>query len=394
MAEPLQRDDPTAGSSTDHPQDVIALCLSGGGYRAMLFHVGALWRLDQAGLLRRLALVSSVSGGSIANGWLALAWTALTAPGADFAKILVAPLRKMASTSVGYGTIALGLITGSVNKRVAATYDDTLFGGRTLQDLPDAPLFIFTAANLQTGALWHFAKESMGDYKVGRIMAPEVSIARAVAASSAFPPLLSPAIFEPDASRFVPRDPAQAFADPKYRSRVVLADGGVYDNLGLEPVIKRARCVLVSDGGAPFATKPAPGIGWVSQTLRVLFCEDHQVRALRKRDLIDRYQLNTDLQAAGIDPKSERSFRALARAGTYWGITTHVADYPVKGGLPCPPEKTERLAHLPTTLIAMTDADQERLINWGYAVTDAAIRAHVDPTIAPATQWPYARGLD
>jgi len=47
------------------PQDGIALCLSGGGYRAMLFHLGALWRLNEAGCLPKLARVSNVSGGSI-----------------------------------------------------------------------------------------------------------------------------------------------------------------------------------------------------------------------------------------------------------------------------------------------------------------------------------------
>lgn len=46
----------------------MALCLSGGGPRAMVFHVGALWRLNEAGLLPRLDRVSSVSGGSITAG--------------------------------------------------------------------------------------------------------------------------------------------------------------------------------------------------------------------------------------------------------------------------------------------------------------------------------------
>ena len=47
-----------------HPTPGVALCLSGGGYRAMLFHLGALWRLNDAGLLRGLVRISSVSGGS------------------------------------------------------------------------------------------------------------------------------------------------------------------------------------------------------------------------------------------------------------------------------------------------------------------------------------------
>jgi len=33
----------------DNPEPGVALCLSGGGYRAMVFHVGALWRLNELG---------------------------------------------------------------------------------------------------------------------------------------------------------------------------------------------------------------------------------------------------------------------------------------------------------------------------------------------------------
>lgn len=51
------------------PVPGTGLCLSGGGYRAMLFHVGSLWRLNQAGFLPKLNRVSSVSGGSITAGF-------------------------------------------------------------------------------------------------------------------------------------------------------------------------------------------------------------------------------------------------------------------------------------------------------------------------------------
>ena len=52
------------GQSPREPEDGAALCLSGGGYRAMLFHVGALWRLYEAGRLQDIKRISSVSGGS------------------------------------------------------------------------------------------------------------------------------------------------------------------------------------------------------------------------------------------------------------------------------------------------------------------------------------------
>src|SRR6266576_3918755 len=59
------------------PRDGIALALSGGGYRAMLFHTGALIRLNELGLLRQLKRVSSVSGGSISAGYLGFVWKRL-----------------------------------------------------------------------------------------------------------------------------------------------------------------------------------------------------------------------------------------------------------------------------------------------------------------------------
>src|SRR5216684_627374 len=88
----LETDDSIA-----HPTPGVALCLSGGGYRAMLFHLGALWRLNQFGLLRGLVRISSVSGGSITAGVLGLKWKLLTFDGANTATnlepLVVQPIR-------------------------------------------------------------------------------------------------------------------------------------------------------------------------------------------------------------------------------------------------------------------------------------------------------------
>lgn len=48
------------GEKTEQAESGVALCLSGGGYRAMLFHAGAVLRLNEDGLLKRLERVSSV----------------------------------------------------------------------------------------------------------------------------------------------------------------------------------------------------------------------------------------------------------------------------------------------------------------------------------------------
>jgi len=70
--------EPAAGDALAQPKPGIALCLSGGGYRAMLFHLGTIWRLNELGILRKLDRVSSVSGGSITAGVLGFAWNKLT----------------------------------------------------------------------------------------------------------------------------------------------------------------------------------------------------------------------------------------------------------------------------------------------------------------------------
>jgi NTE family protein len=98
------KDMPVELISTDPPDDRTlagtALCLSGGGYRAMVFHTGVLWRLYEAGLLAKVDRISSVSGGSIIAGVLALAWKTLSfdpkRTPSDFVPQVVEPIRRMA----------------------------------------------------------------------------------------------------------------------------------------------------------------------------------------------------------------------------------------------------------------------------------------------------------
>jgi NTE family protein len=71
----MQSNGPAAGSASGNAG--IALCLSGGGFRATLFHLGTLRRLNEFGMLARLDVITSVSGGSILNGVLATRWPLL-----------------------------------------------------------------------------------------------------------------------------------------------------------------------------------------------------------------------------------------------------------------------------------------------------------------------------
>ena len=93
---------------------------------------------------------------------------------------------------------------------------------------------------------------------------------------------------------------------PPYTTNVVLSDGGVYDNLGLETAWKRYDTILVSDAGGKMQPEGEPKSDWARHAYRVLDLVDNQVRSLRKRQVIE-------------------SFRSKARKGAYWGIRTNIA---------------------------------------------------------------------
>jgi NTE family protein len=354
--------------STDEPAHGVALCLSGGGYRAMLFHVGVVWRLHDAGWLERLDRVSSVSGGSITAGALALAWPKLEAEGLEPA--FVAPLRALAGRTVDATSVIVGALTpDTISERVAKAYRRHLFGDATLQDLPDHPRFVINATSVQSGALFRFSKPFMADWRVGRVKNPTVPLADAVAASSAFPPVLSPFELDLRDCEWLDED-GNDLGHGEYRERAVLADGGVYDNLGLETAWKTCGTVLVSDAGGQMAAEPDPDHDWGRHLFRVLGVIDNQVRSLRKRQCVD-------------------AFKAKERHGAYWGIRSDVADYHLHDALPAPHEATMALATLSTRLARLDGVVQERLINWGYAACDAGMRSHVDRKLPAPAGYPY-----
>lgn len=374
LSSPVQFPEPDRARAG--PEVGMALCLSGGGYRAMLFHVGALWRLNEAGLLPSIKRISSVSGGSIVAGVLGLNWRKLefdeNGVSRRFGTVVVAPIQSLAQKTIDVPAVIGGmLLPGSISGRLAAAYKKHLFGDSTLQDLPDdPPRFVINATNVQSGALWRFMKPYMRDYRVGEVRSPRVELAFAVAASSAFPPVLSPVRLKLRTSDFSAPARGEDLHTEPYTTDVVLTDGGVYDNLGLETAWKRYDTILVSDGGLALQAEPKPGTDWLRHALRVYDLVDNQVRSLRKRQVI-------------------QSLKAGIRKGAYWGIGSDLADFQSPDSLPFPAERKAVLATIATRLKRLEPAIREELINWGYAVCDAAIRRHLNPSLPAPGGFPY-----
>jgi NTE family protein len=263
---------PTAGQETGpaigpdptgHFRDVpgqrrdIGLALSGGGFRAAAFHLGCLRALHDHDLLGRVQVVSGVSGGAL----LAALWAYGPAEFGAFDEQAVSLLRRglqgelarralqpvaltrdLASTA---WTLAAGTGRRLLPSRVtttgrlprlrrltrtdalAATLAARVFADRHLDAVTQPGLqVVLTACDLRTSNAVRFGSARSSCSPYGLITEP-VTVATAAAASAAFP-LLLPAMEQV----FTFRDRAGR----EHRQVVMLADGGVYDNLALTPL--------------------------------------------------------------------------------------------------------------------------------------------------------------
>lgn len=350
-----------------------ALALSGGGFRAALYHVGTVIRLNELGMLQEIERISSVSGGSITAGLLAARWDQLDFTGGVATNLdseFVEPIREFCRrsidvTTVGWGSILPGKSIGDV---LADTYDE-LFRGITLRELPDKPQFVFDATNVQTGRLFRMQKVRMADYSVGEIPNPAIRVAVAVAASSAFPPVLSPVHVATDPEDWLDMPGTSHFQNLAYKRVLTLMDGGAYDNLGLETVDDFAT-LIVSDAGAPFSMEGEASTLWPQQLMRALDIATDQARGLRKR------LLHAETQASG-------------RVYAYAGIDNDPMDYTAPRTLHVNRSVTEKLARLRTRLNEFSEEEQGRLINWGWYMTDIAVRTYVKKGAPAPSAWPY-----
>lgn len=296
---------------------MIALALSGGGTRAMAFHLGCFRALHDRGILDRVQAISSVSGGSV----LAACWAYRGEDFDAFDKHAVEVLRrgikgdivrevfgspeglKIIGTLLFTGTLSsvawiltfvvsrlrllLGLPTlpleralkaalrmlpvwGSLTTAFEAALSRQLFGGATVDRVRRPNLaVIINACDLTTGTAFRFGSGRSGGWRYGDVLGAAPTVAKAVAASAAFPILLPPLVetfeFEKKGER--------------HYHTVALTDGGVFDNLGvavlepgrahdhahIEPV---THLISLNAGGGQFDVSGSHPYWWVGRVAR------------------------------------------------------------------------------------------------------------------------------
>ena len=316
----------------------IVLCLSGGGFRATAYHLGACRRLYELGVLQHVDEIRAVSGGGFLAAALANALSGGTnLDDLDWELDVAGPVRAFLRKDLR--TLPI-LLTAPVNwawkaprLRLLERRVGQSLGRARMDKLPTHPRFVFLATDLLEGDLVALPNG---------ISADEWPIVRAAVVSASLPPLFGPMV-------------TRARSAPAEIRRVALADGGVWGNLGVSPrVLTSGRVVLVSDASYPLLPA-AGGTGlrfWLARALRV---------TVQRGDSALRYQMWLNdgvLQRFELWRISETTRR---------GETGHVPEHSIEEQpFELSPEAVGRIARIRTDLDRFTSGEVEVLENHGY----------------------------
>jgi NTE family protein len=439
----------------DRTDGKVGLCLSGGGFRAMLFHAGAVLRLIQLGVLGKVSVISAVSGGSIFAGLLATHWTALKSAGfSNYRSEILERCLNVATKSIDVKAVLIGLQPQRTPAQgVAELYLRKIWASPTgqreslfswdgkpilLGDLRslDGINFEFNATLLNDGKRWRASKDAIGSESFQKLGVPlasheirtkkqgrwaqllrkipadlailftnrdgeileqprEISLAEAIASSGAFPPILSPFIVQASkADRAGGKPPS------------IITDGGVYDNLGIQPAMG-CETILVSDGGGVFDEDTFIGlsvpffknVGIPFQLKRVFDVVDARSREQVRQWLFDRLAMESDPDMP--DALKKR----YARKTAYWMMDHDLRPFetfaakdvrtfwPPGDGLRVDPGIGRALARVQTRLSPMDRRLAMQIINLGYARCDSYVRMLCPELLAGgnvACEYPFA----
>lgn len=362
----------------------IGLALSGGGVRAIAFHAGVLRWLSESGTaLEDIAYISSVSGGSLFVG-LVLALNQLKWPTSkQYSQEILPRVRALLTEKSLQSSAIRNLLLRPTNWRyllsranVLAKTIESLWGVRAvMSDLPASPIWSINGTTGESGVRFRIKGSLLGDYTTGYATMPRLKLATAMAMSAAFPVGIGPLSMPTGGLRWHKRkswDNAQDVEDyvPPYKV-LHLYDGGLYDNLGIEPLFDAGRQelktqetvridrLIVSDASPPMYRKEIPSILDLRRLKRLIDITLSQVRALRVRAFVNyiRTQGKGMYLQIGVDAIS-----AIVRLGKPGSPIVES----LKGMSWLSGRDADNAAHYPTTLNRMQPADFDLLVRHGY----------------------------
>ncbi len=381
----------------------IGLSLSGGGSRAVAFHLGTLRALEDLKLLDEVDVISGVSGGSVMTalvGYTEAAFSEIDDSAVKFLhRGLVRPaLKKLLHPArlgsllwnfavVALPTLATDLMTWIANlvstffpgirsasnlvsrwswplrHRYSRTHvlADAIAGVVGTQNC-DAPTrqgkaIVFNACELRTGTAFRMSNERFGTWRYGWAPASELRVADAVTATAAYPPFLPPFDWTKSLERNGQTDTC----------RVIVTDGGVFENLGvsvMEPgrdlevsaISYNPDIIIASDAGAGQFTGKGVPISWTKRMTQVMSAVMRKVQDATKQRLHDHAKFG---RLDGF---------------VYAGLGQIDRRVPLKSANWV---DREEVIHYPTDFSAMSEENVRKLSGRGEAITRALVTQYL-----------------
>lgn len=375
----------------------ISLALSGGGFRATVFHLGVLARLAQEDHFKDVSLLSTVSGGSLCAG-LVYSLNGFQWPSSHVFLEGIEPQARHLLTTFD--------LQGSLIRRVFGTFwtiletraDDlsSLMQKHwkitaSLKELPSTPRWMINATCYETGKNWRFERFRMGDYLVGYTNDTDLPLSDALAASAGFPGLIGALELETSGRKWFQylehKDAFQKLTEPEEEDRwdkvpiqpryprVHLWDGGAYDNHGLEGIhdfkkgwSQRFGFLIVSDAAGRSGEEPyrkgIPALMRLSTGIMM-----NQVRSLRTRAIIERLE-NHSRQDQGVFLQTGNTCKQILENSGHADWLPKFCEGSMSD------EEVENAARMATVIRKLAPEEYEGLYHHGYEVADTTLCAY------------------
>lgn len=365
-------------------EETIGLALSGGGVRAAAFHSGVLQYLAEKNKLESVIHVSSVSGGSLFMG-LMLSCNKYQWPTSSgyIGDVLPKVRRQLTSTSLQRTAISR-LIFNPLNWRYVLSRANVLTQAIRsqwgidvpLSSLSSNPIWSINGTTAETGRRFRFKDGRMGDYELGYADVRDIPLASAMAVSAAFPGGIGPLFIKPSNFQWHKRETWES-TDGEILRKIPfeglhLYDGGLYDNLGMEPLFdmgkqafkpggsKAINYLIVADAGAALVRSAIPHPLNPMRFKRIADIALDQTRALRVRSFVSFLLRQPDsglyLQM-GANPV--QFIQQLGKSNP--DNQKRLLGYEWMGS-----DAVHRSATYPTTLCKMSDTDFQAISRHGY----------------------------
>lgn len=375
----------------------IALALSGGGFRATVFHLGVLARLAEENQLENITYLSTVSGGTLCAG-LVHALNKFHWPNSKEYKENVLPEARNLMTTIDLKAALITRVLTHIFKITDTRADDLSELMRehwgidiALKDLPEAPRWMINATCYETGKNWRFERFRMGDYVFGYTYDTDLPLSDAMAASAGFPGLIGALSLETSQRKWftykadvketlvidaeTSKKKTTQSIQPAY-SPVHLWDGGVYDNHGLEGLHdfvdgwkEDIDFLIVSDAAG--RSKPQAYRAGVKALERIITgIMMDQIRSLRARAIMERI-INHDDKGAFLQIGNTCEF-VLENAGRGGEIADKCPGCLSK-------EEADQAATMETDIGKLDEKTFERLFRHGFEVADYTLYAYNHP---------------